>query len=545
MPTKDFDKKHLNSVHDYSKKTGKAFGKVIDDISKIAEDPKAKFQKSFKFAHNPAIEAAVNTRLEYFAKELESIVSEGVETEWALSNEKNDALVRRYIRNAKALELAQHLTNHNFDALKTFAGRQVKGMNLSDRVWNISNQLKYELETHIGIGIMNGDSAGVVSRRVRQYLEKPDALFRMVRDKDTDRLFPSGPMKAYSPGQGVYKSAYKNAMRLTRTEINMAYRESDHLRWNQMDFVVGYEVKLSNNHPATDICDSLKGKYPKDFKFVGWHPQCLCHAVPIMLSDEEFDDYIDSILEGEEYQPKKSKKVITDVPDNFKKWLKDNNKRMEGWKSTPYFIRDNKKFVNKVLKEDLYDGFIDKLKKNPVFTEDYPVFKRLMKDRDLSDFSNLDEFEQFCIYKYTTSFHKGLNDYMWKQKINNPYYEAYDYVLRHALKKCKKVEGITFRGTGLNDKLLRRYKGSFEHNGVLLEKGFYSTSKDVGVARNFAHKGKDNKCIFVVQGKTGVNIQPLSHFQNEKEVLFNSMKKYKVIGFEDLDDLYKINLIEI
>ena len=43
---------------------------------------------------------------------------------------------------------------------------------------------------------------------------------------------------------------------------------ADYERWQQLDFVVGIEIKLSNNHtlngmPFTDICDKLKGRYPK------------------------------------------------------------------------------------------------------------------------------------------------------------------------------------------------------------------------------------------------------------------------------------------
>ena len=54
--------------------------------------------------------------------------------------------------------------------------------------------------------------------------------------------------QAYHPGQGVYRSSYQNAMRMARTEINSAYREADSIRWQQLDFIVGYEVKTSKSH---------------------------------------------------------------------------------------------------------------------------------------------------------------------------------------------------------------------------------------------------------------------------------------------------------
>ena len=87
-------------------------------------------------------------------------------------------------------------------------------------------------------------------------------------------------------------------MRLARTETNMAYRTADQERWQRLDFVIGYRVVLSDNHPEPDICNDLsakrgekgnRGVYPKDFVFKGWHPQCRCYVVPILADDKEFD----------------------------------------------------------------------------------------------------------------------------------------------------------------------------------------------------------------------------------------------------------------
>lgn len=85
--------------------------------------------------------------------------------------------------------------------------------------------------------------------------------------------------------------------RMAVTESNIAYRTADYERWQQMTFVVGIEIELSNNHTVKggdgkphafyDICDELAGRYPKDFKFTGWHPHCRCHAVTIMKTDDE------------------------------------------------------------------------------------------------------------------------------------------------------------------------------------------------------------------------------------------------------------------
>ena len=87
-----------------------------------------------------------------------------------------------------------------------------------------------------------------MSRDVRRYLRNPDKLFRRVRDKHGN-LRLSKAAKAYHPGRGVYRSSYRNALRLTATENNMAYRTADHLRWQQQPFVVASK----SSYPTTTL----------------------------------------------------------------------------------------------------------------------------------------------------------------------------------------------------------------------------------------------------------------------------------------------------
>ena len=207
--------------------------------------------------------------------------------------------------------------------------RDRKGFTISGRVWRTAEQAIQHIETSLSEGLAEGRSAAELSRTIRQDLREPDRLFRRVRDKNGN-LQLSTSARAYHPGAGVYRSSYKNALRLTRTEINVSYAEADFERWQRLDFVIGYEVRLSNNHtcnghPFTDICDELAGKYPKWFKFTKWHPQCRCVCLAI------FDDDPGA---GE----------VRDVPPNFKQWVTDNKPRLDRSikKGTaPYWVRDN------------------------------------------------------------------------------------------------------------------------------------------------------------------------------------------------------------
>lgn len=294
---------------------------------------------------------------------LSTTVADGVRTEWDLANAKNDLLVRSVLGSA-----AKHLSperraryfSTNAGACTAFLARRERGMNLSERVWNLTEQFKEELEMGLDLGLRDGVSAVEMSRTLRAYLRNPDALFRRVRDEH-GVLHLSERAKAYHPGRGVYRSAYKNARRLAGTEVNIAYRTADHLRMQELDFVVGVEINLSENHTCLgadgkphrfhDICDDLKGKYPKTFKFTGWHPHCRCFATPILKTEEEFDADTGRILNGEE-PTEGSENEVNELPDEFKSWLQENKGRIDAATargSLPYFIKDNESLVGSVF----------------------------------------------------------------------------------------------------------------------------------------------------------------------------------------------------
>ena len=215
------------------------------------------------------------------------------------------------------------------------------------------------MEVAIDTALMQGKSAAALSRDIRSLLTDPNALFRRVRDEN-DQLRMSKAMEAYHPGTGRYRSAYKNAMRLASSEINMAYRASDCNVAMMSDDCVGIEIHLSNNHNCKgvpkgefyDICDQLAGKYPKDFQWTGWHPQCRCFMTYVLKTDEEHQRDIMSGTDGG------SVNTVKDVPDNFKQWVKDNEGRIEAAEqkgTLPYFLKDNGKYIkeNSALKQRL------------------------------------------------------------------------------------------------------------------------------------------------------------------------------------------------
>lgn len=293
--------------------------------------------------------------MQRLAKKVESVITSGTQSEWLAATYKNDAFLGSILRTSKLTkeELEQY-QGRNLEALNTFQRRKVEGMGLSERVWKQAEDMKAAIELGIDVAIGDGRDAQQLSRDLRSYLQEPKRLYRRVRDKG-GVLRLSKAAKMYHPGQGVYRSSAKNAQRLARTEINMAYRESEFLRWQKLDFVVGLRICLSNNHtimnskgepvPLVDICDELWGDYPKTFKFVGWHPQCRCYVVPILSDYDEYNqdraNRLKAIVRGTAYKSLPSRRSVADVPRKFREYIDSILERSKGWKSQPYYIRDN------------------------------------------------------------------------------------------------------------------------------------------------------------------------------------------------------------
>ena len=137
----------------------------------------------------------------------------------------------------------------------------------------------------------------------------------------------------------------------------MAYRTADHERWQQLDFVIGYEIRLSGNHPCEDVCDRLAGVYPKSFKFTGWHPFCRCTAIPKLADKEEFIARQRAKLKGEEV-PADYGNEIAEMPESFDEWVEENKERIENAKTEPYFIRDNPTAIEIATQKNVEAEFV-------------------------------------------------------------------------------------------------------------------------------------------------------------------------------------------
>lgn len=351
----------------------------------------------FSFADYPETKRDLQLLQRQFVGDMQSLIYSGTSAEWERSNLLQDLIANKalkYYRAQVAGKKFKHYYQVNSDQLKAFQRRRERGLNLSAKLWNQSQVYKDSLEATISTAIEKGMSAVTLSKRISKYLNDWSSLQADYQEK-------------FGKATNCYDCEYRS-IRLARNEINIAYRTAEQERWKQFDFILGYKIKLSGSHPAKDICDDLAGDYPKDFKFVGWHPNCLCITIPIVMSEDEYWS------ENRENSPN----MVTVPPENFGKWVSENSERIDEARSRgtlPYWVMDNREFVK--LSALAYK---ESLKPSPFIMTDETVNKLAARNINISrvEIYNESTISGFDIDRFD-SFMENVGDenkIFWKSK---------------------------------------------------------------------------------------------------------------------------------
>lgn len=332
MPGPSFyDKQHIQKVAAQQAVIANIFNQFILSVSPYLRKW-SDAGKNNVWLRNQGIESAVDRELLNLESMLYANISAFQKDGWERAERKNDDFISQFIKGMSISSATKDgMFTHSlsaFEALKNDI--DANGFKLSDRVWNITQQTKSQLEFYLDSGVVAGRNSNGISSDIRQILHKPDKRFRRIRNEKGE-LVLSQPMKDYHPGQGVYRSAYKNALRTSATTTNTAYRSADYERWSKQDFILGIEIQRSaNNRGPCKICDAMVGKYPKTFKFTGFHPFCICFATPITMEPEEFADFLlnDTVPQGQ---------TITDIPQTAKDFVDENKNGLQ----SAFWYKDN------------------------------------------------------------------------------------------------------------------------------------------------------------------------------------------------------------
>lgn len=334
------DSAHFSSVEKKAMKIQSVLDNLITDIVQNALlSSSGTSDGIFSFDSHPRLKIYFNSIVKQVSEKMVKVINDQTKDSWVRGSKKSiDAVIPTLRNNSVLLKAVKNSSEINLNALQSFQKRKTNGMTLSDRVWNITKTFKQEMEFALDLSIAEGKSAQDISKEVRKLLKNPTKASMMIRDKHGNKT-----MKKLE--NGVYHSSYKNAMRLARTENNIAYHSSSYEKYNEFDFVVGIEVRLSNNLAHCPFCQSMAGKYPKDFKFTGWHPQCRCTTIPILKTPEEMQEDNDAIAQGKEVSSS-SKNEIKETPKAFQEYIQKHGEKISSMRNQPYFYQDNLKYAS-------------------------------------------------------------------------------------------------------------------------------------------------------------------------------------------------------
>lgn len=244
----------------------------------------------------------------------------------------------------KAVNTSRSTATHS----QQFYNEKKGGLKLSERIWKTFENIPKEIDVMVQNHIKEGKSAESLARELQKNLTESNNIFRRVRNAKTGKLEWSQAAKQYRPGQGVYRSSYKNALRLARTEINRGYRHSEWNGYQNNMQVYGYEIVLSNNtENQCEVCRRLAGVYPKWFLWTGWHPQCRCRMTPILMPNDDWKKLIQLRLAGRESEFKPN--FIEVLPSQFIEYLLENKERIGNAASYPYWFEDNLEELQKTV----------------------------------------------------------------------------------------------------------------------------------------------------------------------------------------------------
>lgn len=144
-------------------------------------------------------------------------------------------------------------------------GTYQTGFSLSRRVWDLRDGHLRQMRNTVASGIAQGRPATAIAKDVKGFTV----------------VGPTASGVATGSGPGVYRSAYKNALRLARSETNIAYHEAE----IEYAKAKGYKKmwNVSKGKRTEDICDELAGNiYEAEDVPALPHPNCSCYLTTVI-----------------------------------------------------------------------------------------------------------------------------------------------------------------------------------------------------------------------------------------------------------------------
>lgn len=208
----------------------------------------------------------------------------------------------------------------------------------------------YTSEVAINYGRLNNYDESKIIGQLDYALTKPLPMTGRAEDLINYRnvFIASGASSIISrsllinPGQGTYRSSYRNISRLAINELDTDWRNHIETYLESNEAIVAYRVRISNLPNVCPICEALNGSlFPPTFKWWGFHVSCRCYLEPVFANDEE--------LERSDYNRISSENYVSRPSDKVYSWINDNRDRLlrQQERGTLYdWISENQNYFN-------------------------------------------------------------------------------------------------------------------------------------------------------------------------------------------------------
>lgn len=330
--------------------------------------------------------------------------------------------------------------------------------------------------------------------------------------------------------QNYLYAEYNHAVHTSQMAVKWHDFEEDEDRYNLQYRTAGDE-KVRQEHAALDGT-TLPPSDPFWEQYLppnGWN--CRCNVVQVLKNKYPVSDSAQAISSGD-YATAEPKQQIFRF--NAGKTLELFPPKHPYYKAPPEAKAEIG--IKRISKKEYAE-----LEAHSRFGELIKLVKEYYRDKA----PELDYYERAAMryysgdgYTYLNKHNRGegkTDDWDRYKAFNN----ACSKVLDNAIfKKAAKYEGVCYRGTKLTQTQIAKYRTAWLNDKPITEKHFLSTS----YAQDSAFNGN---VFYQITSKTGVKIEDLSRFSNEKEVLFRRGTKFRVTAMEVEAGNYVIKMEEI
>ena len=171
--------------------------------------------------------------------------------------------------------------------------------------------------------------------------------------------------------------------------------------------------------------------------------------------------------------------------------------------------------------------------------KDFPKAKKHLENLTLDEFISLEVY-----FSRAANYFKLINEFLYKDEdlsVENlqkkypkltkriPYLLKTINMLRFAIDKSPKYEGIVYRGTDLYSESVDSFRSRMKIGNIIEMKGFTSSSTSRIVAEKI-QETIEGRVFFTIKSKNGINskLNP-----TEQEILFIDHSKFKVLDFDE------------